>query len=74
MPMAFDQPDNATRLERLGVGAWVRPGAFTPERVAVALQRLLEDRRTQEACRRWAQTLEPRDATERTCDLLEELG
>ena len=24
MPLAFDQPDNATRLRRLGVARWVR--------------------------------------------------
>ena len=73
MPMAFDQPDNATRLARMGVGAWVRPEQFTPDRVADALRRLLEDDATARACRRWAQALEPRDATERTCDLLEAL-
>jgi len=73
MPMGFDQPDNATRLERLGVGAWVRPSAFTPDRVAESLRRLLDDPRTQENCRRLAALLAPRDAVARTCDLLEEL-
>jgi rhamnosyltransferase subunit B len=74
MPMGFDQPDNATRLERLGVGGWVRPREFSPDRVAEALRGLLENRATATACRRWAQALEPRDAVARTCDLLEELA
>jgi len=74
MPMAFDQPDNATRLERLGVGAWVRPKAFTPDRVADALGPLLEGRETSEACGRLKARLAPRDAIARTCDLLEALG
>jgi rhamnosyltransferase subunit B len=73
MPMGFDQPDNATRLERLGVGAWVRPSQFTADRVAAVLGSLLEDGRTQEACRHRAALLAPRDAVGRTCDLLEAL-
>ena len=33
MPMAFDQADNAARLERLGVGRTLVPAGFTPEAV-----------------------------------------
>ena len=29
MPMGFDQPDNTTRLLRLGVAGWVAPSRFT---------------------------------------------
>ena len=46
MPMGFDQPDNATRLERLGVGRWVVPSKFDGDRVAATLRVLLEDGRT----------------------------
>ena len=43
MPMAFDQPDNAARLERLGVARTLWPAKFTPTNVAAALQSLLAD-------------------------------
>ena len=38
MPMGFDQPDNAARLERLGIGAVLSPGKFTGANLAVKLQ------------------------------------
>jgi UDP:flavonoid glycosyltransferase YjiC (YdhE family) len=43
MPMAHDQPDNAARLIRLGVGAQILPRQFNADTLAGALQRLLED-------------------------------
>ncbi len=43
MPMSHDQPDNAARLRELGVGDFLYPGQFTPERVARKLERLLAD-------------------------------
>jgi UDP:flavonoid glycosyltransferase YjiC (YdhE family) len=41
MPLAHDQPDNAARVKRLGVGDWLRPSAFRGPAVARMLQRLL---------------------------------
>jgi len=52
MPMAFDQPDNAMRLRRLGVGDWVVPRRFTASRVARSLEQLLADETVAGACRR----------------------
>lgn len=43
MPLAFDQPDNAERLEKLGVARWVRAAKFTPERAESTLRSLLAD-------------------------------
>jgi rhamnosyltransferase subunit B len=45
MAMAHDQPDNAYRLEALGAGLGLTTKAFTPARVAGALNRLLFDPR-----------------------------
>jgi UDP:flavonoid glycosyltransferase YjiC (YdhE family) len=73
MPMGFDQPDNAMRLHRLGVGTWVTPRRFTAKRVARALRSLLEDRQTASACRKYAEAIRSVDAVAQTCDLLEEL-
>jgi UDP:flavonoid glycosyltransferase YjiC (YdhE family) len=73
MPMGFDQPDNATRLHRLGVGSWVLPSKFDGERVAAALRPLLEDPQTQVRCDHWASQIRARNAIAETCDLLEAL-
>jgi UDP:flavonoid glycosyltransferase YjiC (YdhE family) len=74
MPMGFDQPDNATRLHRLGVARWVLPSQFDGPRVASALQPLLDDAQTASQCRHWASRIRARDAIGDTCDLLEQLA
>jgi rhamnosyltransferase subunit B len=51
MAMSHDQPDNGARLVRLGVGAYLYPKAFTPERVAAALARLTQSPEVACACR-----------------------
>ncbi len=73
MPMGFDQPDNTTRLLRLGVARWVAPSEFTGERVAPLLHTLLTDPTVASACAKYAARLENTAALDRTCDLLEEL-
>jgi UDP:flavonoid glycosyltransferase YjiC (YdhE family) len=72
--MGFDQPDNATRLHRLGVARWVLPSQFDGPRVASALQPLLDDAQTASQCRHWASRIRARDAIGDTCDLLEQLA
>ncbi len=72
MPMAFDQPDNASRLERLRVGSWLRPHHFTGPRVAAKLARLLDDRGIHAACQRWKESIAMATPLEATCDLIEE--
>lgn len=74
MPMGFDQPDNAMRLESLGVGKWVVPSRFDSDRVAGALRDLLDDGRTAASCKQWADRIRARNAIEDTCDLLEQLA
>jgi UDP:flavonoid glycosyltransferase YjiC (YdhE family) len=74
MPMGFDQPDNATRLQRLGVARWVVPAKFDGDRVAAALTDLLDDSQTAPSCRRWANEIRAHNALDETCDLLEQLA
>jgi len=74
MPMGFDQPDNTTRLLRLGVARWVAPAKFTGERVAPLLDSLLTDPAVASACAKYAVLLKDSAALDRTCDLLEELA
>ena len=73
MPMGFDQPDNAARLQRLGVGRWLLPSKFDGEHVAGTLADLLDDK-TASNCRRWSTQMRAHDAIGNTCDLLEQLA
>ena len=74
MPMGFDQPDNATRLGRLGVARWVVPSQFDGEHVAAAIGSLLGDSQTATSCRHWSDQIRAHNAIEETCDLLEQLA
>jgi MGT family glycosyltransferase len=71
MPLGFDQPDNAQRTRRLGVGEVIPPDRFTPPRVAAALERLLSDSDVGAACRRWSARVDSADAVRRASDLIE---
>ena len=72
-PFAFDQPDNTTRLWRLGVARWVRPSNFSGRRVAAALASLVGDAGVKARCGHWAEEMRRRDPVGETCGLLEEL-
>jgi UDP:flavonoid glycosyltransferase YjiC (YdhE family) len=43
VPFAHDQPDNAHRVERLGIAKVIYPGAYRADRVQQALRTLLDD-------------------------------
>jgi rhamnosyltransferase subunit B len=73
MPMAFDQPDNAARLRRLGVGASLRRPKFRGPAVAEALGQLLASQEVAENCRAAAARLKDSRAVEQTCEELEAL-
>ena len=72
MPMGFDQPDNALRLKRLGVGDSLTPAQFTGPRVADALERLLTSSAVAEACKASRDRVQAEDGVGRACDLIEQ--
>jgi rhamnosyltransferase subunit B len=72
MPMGFDQPDNAARLERLGVGAAIARRRFTGPNVARQLQRLLRPE-IRARCRELASSFVQDRALTQPCDLIEEM-
>lgn len=73
MPMAFDQPDNASRLKRLGVAESLPPKKFRGPAVARALDRLLADAKTHERCHHWARQCNTGAALSAACEALERL-
>ena len=72
MPMSFDQPDNASRLGRLGVAKTVWPRAFKGPAVAEALDALLQSDTVRARCRELAERMKREDPVSRTCELIEE--
>lgn len=43
IPYGWDQPDNATRIQRLGVGLHIARGAYTVDTATSALMELLQN-------------------------------
>jgi rhamnosyltransferase subunit B len=72
MPMAHDQPDNADRLRRFGVGRVLKPQRFTAANVANELLALDTDD-VRKACREVADRFAGTDPIGRTCELIEEM-
>jgi UDP:flavonoid glycosyltransferase YjiC (YdhE family) len=73
MPMSFDQPDNAARLRRLGVGDALLPGRFKSAAVAGSLDRLLSDPAVKARCADLAERTTSVDGLGEACDLLESM-
>ena len=73
MPMSHDQPENAARLRRLGVGIGLSPRHFTGRVVAEALDRLLRSEEVLGRCRELAARCD-REANIETARLIEEAG
>jgi rhamnosyltransferase subunit B len=73
VPFSHDQPDNAMRVKRLGLGERIAPKRFTPARAAELLARLIGDPQIGAANRKVADRFEGDRPVSRTCDLLEEL-
>ena len=73
-PFSFDQPDNAARLESLGVARTIFPLRFRAGRVARLLRELLESEGVREACAFHARRMLEDSGVDVTCRLIEELG
>jgi len=73
MPMAYDQPDNAARLERLGVAESLPPKKFRGPAVAKLLSRLLTDAQVHQRCHHWARQCNGEAALAASCEALEGL-
>lgn len=74
MPLAYDQPDNALRLRRLGVAAELPPRHYRGPAVAAALDRLLTAPEVAACCQQIAARFKPANAVTDACRWIEELG
>lgn len=74
MPMSHDQPDNALRLKRLGVGDYLAPAKFTGTAVARKLDHLLTDTAVAAACQQAASLVDFDKALADTCAAIEQFS
>jgi rhamnosyltransferase subunit B len=73
-PFAHDQPDNADRLQRLGIARTITPRKFTARRLTDELNALLTSPQTREHCRSVAQRIVADHGLEAACDEIERLA
>ena len=74
MPMAYDQLDNATRLERLGVAKILHRKKFRGPKVAEYLQELLSSEQVRANASQCAAGMDGQHSLEESCAVLEKLG
>lgn len=73
MPYSHDQPDNARRMERLGVAEVIRRRAYQPRKVARTIEAMLAKPHLEQQSQRVAQQLNGEDGVKMACDALEGL-
>lgn len=66
-----DRPDNALRLRRLGVAAYLPPPLWSPTAVARELGRLAQSPIVRERCRELARLVAAADSLTAACELIE---
>jgi len=72
VPLAHDQPDNAVRVRRLGVGEFLLPKDYRTGAVVERLNRLLQSPAVRENCTRRAGDVGGSRSLEHACDLIEQ--
>jgi rhamnosyltransferase subunit B len=70
--MALDQPDNAARVERLGVGLGISSKNLTESRLLPLAKRCLTDKKIKESVAHHAALMQPRPSTDEMFRWVEE--
>jgi UDP:flavonoid glycosyltransferase YjiC (YdhE family) len=68
MPMAFDQVDNAYRVEKLGIGCSIPVKKFQIEPLVTAIQALLTSSTVTQHCSMIANRLSTENGLQSACD------
>lgn len=74
VPHAHDQPDNAARVQKLGLGKFIYPEKYKGPAVAALLKELLSDSELIARCRQFAGRVQSQAALDRACTVIEGLG
>jgi UDP:flavonoid glycosyltransferase YjiC (YdhE family) len=73
MPCAWDQPDNAERVVRLGIARRISIRRYTPVRVAAELRQLLDNPEYAQRAQRVGGQIQEEDGVRAACDAIEKL-
>lgn len=73
MPIAYNHPDDAVRLKRLGVADYIAPSRFRGPRLARSLRHLMTSSQVAARCRELATRFPEGDPIDQACELLEGL-
>ena len=69
-----DRPDNARRLQQLGVSEWLAPAHWSTERLVAALDQLIEAPQVRQACQAILQRTRGDDAAAAVRNLVHQIG
>jgi UDP:flavonoid glycosyltransferase YjiC (YdhE family) len=70
-PMTHDQPDNAARVERLGIGVSLSPKKFNATSLAEKLNTVITSQQVLDRCKSYAQKINPDQSLDDTCTIIE---
>ena len=73
VPNAWDQPDNAERVVRLGIARTVSKRRFTPDRAAAELKQLFDNAAYSQRASDVGEQVRKEDGEAVACDALENL-
>lgn len=71
-PIKYDQPDNANRISKLGLGVYVLPEFFTAEAVAPLLSSLIDQASSNQALKNYSADVRASNAIAEACSLIEQ--
>jgi rhamnosyltransferase subunit B len=73
VPLAYDQPDHAARIERLGIGASLRPAKYRGKYAAHKLEQLLASRQVKDTCVRISDMIDFQRSLDTVCLSIEQV-
>lgn len=73
-PAAHDQPDNAARVERLGIGASLSPEKFNAASLAEKLNTVITSQQVLDRCKSFARKIKPDQSLNDTCIIIEDFA
>ncbi|MGV3723343.1 MAG: glycosyltransferase, partial [Actinomycetota bacterium] len=73
VPHAHDQPDNALRIQRRGIGRMLMPKRYTAANAAAELRRLMDQPQYAERAARVGARVRAEDGVNAACDAIERL-
>ena len=71
VPMAYDQPDNAFRLEKLGVSLTISPKKYSVDCATKTLRKLLDSHEIKTQCLHYSKKIDFHQAEQQLCEAIE---